>query len=116
MLQLELLGAPFNKRERNLALQKLIQRSAGSIEFKHQNISAILNQAGIPYIPGYKPRGNFQRLLEEVVVQQIIDNPAINTAATQAIARIEFQPELAGNLLGMRVDAPEGLRKSYSAN
>jgi hypothetical protein len=115
MLQLELLGKPFNKRERNLALQDLIERSAGSIEFKHQNISAILNQAGIPYISGYKPRGNFQGLLEEVVIQQIIASPTIDTAAAQAVAREEFQPELPGNLLAMRIDAPVGLKKSYSA-
>src|SRR5207247_2008306 len=35
----------------------------GSIEFKHQNISAVLVSLGLPYIEGYKPRGNFQGLL-----------------------------------------------------
>jgi hypothetical protein len=38
----ELTGQLVNKAERNRALQELTGRSRGSIEFKHQNISAVL--------------------------------------------------------------------------
>jgi len=40
----ELTGQLVNKAERNRALQELTGRSRGSIEFKHQNISAVLGR------------------------------------------------------------------------
>lgn len=108
MLQLELVGDRFNKRERNSALQKIIGRNTGLIEFKHQNISAILNNAGFPYIVGYKPRGNFQSLLEEVVTEQLLENPAINALAADAVARREFASTKPKDLLAIKVDPPVG--------
>ena len=68
MLTLEINGVPYNKSERRTALQRLLNgRSEGSIEFKHQNISAVLAKFGLTFISGYKPRYNFQHLLEESV-------------------------------------------------
>ncbi len=59
----ELRGEPYVKAQRNAELQKLTGRSKGSIEFKHQNISAVLMTLGEPWIAGYKPMVNFQRAL-----------------------------------------------------
>src|SRR5690606_23368079 len=59
MLALEQAGSPYNKAEHNRALQHLTGRSPGSIEFKHQNISAVLVRLGLPRIEGYKPMPNF---------------------------------------------------------
>jgi len=68
MLEKELAGEPFNKAEHNRTLQtKLSGRSKAAIELKHQNISAVLNDLGYAYIKGYKPRGNIQRILKDVV-------------------------------------------------
>src|SRR5688500_2336095 len=68
MLQSELRGEPFNKREHNRRLQTVLNnRSAGAIEFKHANISAILIELGFPYVDGYKPRGNYQELLKQEI-------------------------------------------------
>ena len=68
MLRLELLGQPFNKSEHRHRLVPLLNdRSNGSVEFKHQNISAVLIEKGLPYVEGYKPRGNYQSLLSESV-------------------------------------------------
>ena len=51
MLRDELAGLPVNKSERNLRLRRLLQnRSKGSVEFKHANISAVLTLHGYPYI------------------------------------------------------------------
>lgn len=62
MLEAELSGIPYNKTEHRRNLQKLLNdRSEGSIEFKHCNISAVMIELGFPYISGYKPRWNFQR-------------------------------------------------------
>lgn len=63
MLRLEILREPYVKAQRNAALQALTGRSRGSIEYKHQNISAVLQKLGRPWISGYKPMANFQQAL-----------------------------------------------------
>src|SRR5215207_8283268 len=72
MLRDELAGLAINKAEHNERLRRLLQnRSKGSVEFKHANISAVLTLHGYPYIDGYKPRSNFQALLEQVVLEYL---------------------------------------------
>ena len=63
MLSLERSGQPYVKAARNEALQKLIPRNRKSIEFKHCNISAVLERLGIKPIRGYRPLPNFQNAL-----------------------------------------------------
>jgi len=63
MLRMERLGQGYVKAERNRALQEITHRSRGSIEFKHQNISAVLLKLGLDWIPGYKPMMNYQNAL-----------------------------------------------------
>ena len=63
MLEMDCLGKPYKKSNRNKAMQKRTGRSSGSIEYKHQNISAVLQDLGRPWIPGYKPRKNYQKAL-----------------------------------------------------
>lgn len=67
MLAAELGGLPYSKAQHNEALQRLIPRSRKSIEFKHCNISAVLERLGTPTIPGYKPLPHFQNALVEGV-------------------------------------------------
>jgi len=67
MLLSELEGKPFNKTQHRNNLSPVLEnRSMGSIEFKHQNISTVMIDLGLPYISGYKPRSNYQGLLKEV--------------------------------------------------
>lgn len=75
MLQDELAGRQFVKAERNRALQQLLARSRGSIEFKHQNISAVLLGLGQPWIEGYKPAANFQNALVDGVLRWLDTRP-----------------------------------------
>src|SRR4249919_1166251 len=63
MLSDELAGRTFNKADHNRALQALTGRNHASIEFKHCNISAVLERLGLPTIRGYRPRANFQNAL-----------------------------------------------------
>jgi hypothetical protein len=78
MLQQELNKEHYNKTShRNIIIPKLIDRSDGSVEFKHQNISAVLANNGIPFIKGYKPRFNYQQLLEEEVLEFLAKNKNI---------------------------------------
>lgn len=71
MLKLELAGQSFNKAARNRALQELTGRVRGSIEFKHQNISAVLERLELPWIEGYKPRHNIQNALIDGVARYL---------------------------------------------
>lgn len=85
MLTQELAGQLFNKTAHRSALQKkLNNRSDGSIERKHQNISAVLIELGCPYISGYKPLSNYQALLYEVVGNQLADDRLFDKAAISA--------------------------------
>lgn len=73
MLEAGLRGEAVNKTaHRNALLPLLAGRSPGAVERKHQNISAILIEEHVPYISGYKPLGNYQGLLREVVLDQLL--------------------------------------------
>lgn len=88
MLTLELNGQRYNKTDHANALMTLLDgRSRASIEFKHANISAVMIALGYPYIDGYKPRGNFQALLLEVVGEQATDNAPLQEAVHAAVSR-----------------------------
>ncbi|MCB0762833.1 MAG: DUF3883 domain-containing protein [Flavobacteriales bacterium] len=78
MLAKELSGQTYTKAQhrRNL-LPLLNNRTDGSIEFKHQNISAVLINLGQPYIKGYLPRFNYQKILEDKVIDYLIGNQSI---------------------------------------
>jgi Domain of unknown function (DUF3883) len=60
MLIAEISGSDLNKSvHRRDILALLPNRNAGSVEFKHQNISAVLVGLGQPWITGYKPKARF---------------------------------------------------------
>lgn len=70
MLVHETSGTPYKKSEHRRQLLPLLNgRSEGSIEFKHQNISAVLKGLGETWIPGYKPAFNFQLALVDAVAR-----------------------------------------------
>ncbi len=73
MLQLELSHKQYNKTtHRKILIPKLNNRSNGSVEFKHQNITAALMNMGLPYIQGYKPRFRYQKeLLEKEIAEYV---------------------------------------------
>lgn len=78
MLSAELRGENYSKAEHRRALHPLLSnRSDGSIEFKHQNISAVLIELGQPYIKGYLPRFNYQQILKEAVIEYLDNNRKI---------------------------------------
>jgi hypothetical protein len=108
MLDLELRGVEFNKAERNRNLQRILNgRSHGSVERKHQNISAILLELGIPYVDGYKPLGNYQALLREIVEERMADATGLeNRVAAVAEAEVAAPP-LVMDLLSILKKAPK---------
>jgi hypothetical protein len=107
MLAKELAGLPFNKAEHNRNLQRLLpQRSKGSIERKHQNLSAILIELGWPYVDGYKPLRNYQELLREVVEERLTGAVALHQSAERAVERpLETSPAVP-DILSILVPPP----------
>ena len=78
MLALEIEQNAYNKTTFRQALLPMLDgRSEGSIEFKHQNISAVLANMGLPFIKGYKPRFNYQQILEEEVSRFLQSNRSL---------------------------------------
>jgi len=75
MLADDIAGRPYSKAEHNRLLQAMIGRPRGSIEYKHQNISAVLKGLGEDWIPGYKPAFNFQASLVDAVVRWLKLHP-----------------------------------------
>jgi len=76
MLADDIAGRPYNKAEHNRRLQARIGRPRTSIEYKHQNISAVLKGLGEDWISGYKPAFNFQMTLVDAVARWLALNPA----------------------------------------
>ncbi len=77
MLGDDIAGRDFSKIEHNREVQRLTGRSKGSVEFKHQNISAVLWYGfGQPWLTGYKPARNFQAALVDGVWRWLRDHPA----------------------------------------
>ena len=63
MLNKELKGINYRKIDHNRKVQSLTGRSKGSVEYKYQNVSAVLNILGCPRIRGYLPAKNIQKAL-----------------------------------------------------
>lgn len=76
MLRDDLNGSAYSKAEHRRALMPSLRgRGDGSVEFKHQNISAVLMSLGEVWIPGYKPAFNFQFSLVDAVQRWLSQNP-----------------------------------------
>lgn len=101
MLETELKGKEYKKSEhRKKLVPQLSGRSEGSIEFKHQNISSVLVERGLPYIEGYKPRSNYQSILATEVesfldqrpefLDQLALAPALNPSEPASLPEPKF--------------------------
>lgn len=67
MLTAELSRQPYVKRHHSELLMEQIGRTHRSVEFKHQNISAVLEELGLPWIWGYKPKRNYQNAIFDAI-------------------------------------------------
>ena len=107
MLGKELRGEPYNKAEHNRRLQNLLSaRTRGSVERKHQNISAVLIDIGYPYIDGYKPLGNYQELLARVVQERLSAAAGLEEVVEKSVAaEVDEIPEV-GDILSIVVPPP----------
>src|ERR1700731_811745 len=77
MLEADLSGRPYVKSRHSAALMVKIGRSHRSVEFKHQNISAVLDELGMPWIPGYKPKLNYQNAIFDAIDRYLTEHASI---------------------------------------
>jgi hypothetical protein len=95
MLDNELRGIHYNKTEHRHALSILLStRSDGSIERKHQNISAVLIDQGFPYIAGYKPLRNYQQLLYDIVSNRLTNSTNLVNFVREQVNEPAIIPEI----------------------
>ena len=90
MLALEARQERYKKAAFNQELRfSLNGRSKASVELKHQNVSAVMNALGLPFIQGYKPRGNSQLLLRKAVQQYVLDHPDLMGEVVDALEEVK---------------------------
>jgi len=107
MLALELKGTPYNKAQHNRELaQRLNNRSKGSIEMKHMNISALMNELGMPAISGYKPYSNYQKnILPDAVLDRLAAHPDLTTMIHEDVSSVIQIPSVE-NILALLEKPP----------
>lgn len=102
MLEADLAGLSYVKSRHSAVLMEQIGRTHRSVEFKHQNISAVLDELGMPWIPGYKPKRNYQNAIFDAIDRYLTRHPttfdllpASVPSAVQPTAIFVVPPELA---------------------
>ena len=114
MLAADLSETPYVKSRHSAALMARIGRSHRSVEFKHQNISAALDKLGMPWIPGYKPKFNFQNAIYDAIDRyltrhcSILEPAPAPQVAPPAPAEVFVAPPV---LNPIREKVPRGLRR-----
>jgi len=91
-------GETFSKASYNNRLRAggLAKRSKGSIEYRMQNISAVLDGMGIPWLPGYKPARNVGPKVEKQI-KNLLKSMMLSGLPTQ-----ENPIELDGSVSNLR--------------
>lgn len=98
MLKSELSRQPYVKAHHSAVLMQQIGRTHRSVETKHQNISAVLVELGLPWIFGYKPMRNIQKSIWPAIDRYLSSNqnlayeqlpPTILAAADDDVAFVD---------------------------
>lgn len=106
MLRAELSGAGYNKSAHRRELSALLSnRSETAIDRKHMNISAILEELGHPWIEGYKPYHNYQRLLADGVLSRLVTDEQLSTIVARQVDA-EVSTPIAPGIEGVLVEPP----------
>jgi len=86
MLRADLAAQPYVKLRHSQALMARIGRTHRSVEFKHQNISAVLENLGLPWIPGYKPKQNYQNAIFGAIERSLTEPPDVVEPVPRPVA------------------------------
>lgn len=71
LLEAEKSGHPLVKAEVRREVEARTGRSRGSVEYKMQNVSAVMQALHRDWVQGYKPASNYQSDLEDVVREKL---------------------------------------------
>jgi hypothetical protein len=77
MLKADQAKLPYVKSRHSATLMEILGRSHRSVEFKHQNISAVLDELGLPWIPGYRPAKNYQNAIFDGIDRYLMTHPDV---------------------------------------
>lgn len=114
MLAADLAGRSYVKSRHSGALMARIGRTHRSVEFKHQNISAVLDELGLPWIPGYKPKRNYQHAIFAAIERYLTSHPDVLDPVPKSPATVPIPQQVfvAPPTLARFHDAmPESLRR-----
>lgn len=102
MLQSELAGTSYSKTTHRRDLLKRLSpsRTEAAVEFKHQNISAVMLELGLPNIKGYRPARNYQGSLAAEVRRRLASDGHL-------LARLQLTLDPSPNEPLRHVPAPE---------
>ncbi|HTB96249.1 MAG TPA: DUF3883 domain-containing protein [Terracidiphilus sp.] len=99
MLAAELAGRSYVKLRHSAALMARIGRTHRSVEFKHQNISAVLEELGLPWIPGYIPKPNYQSAIFDAIDRYLTHHSSV-------LEIVQASPSVAAEPSATFVEAP----------
>ena len=110
MLNAELAGQKYSKLAHSKILMDQIGRTHRAVEFKHQNISAVLDELGMPWIRGYIPKRNYQNAIFDAIDRHLTSTPEV-------LDRVPEQPAMAPDAnvfvpvpVAVRRDVPKRLQ------
>lgn len=115
MLRMQEMGQELNKAAHNRQLAMLIPaRNIKAIEYKHRNISAVLNLMGVQSIRGYKAAQNFQSSLISAVANELRRDALFDEVGIRSVETPAEKPLLA-EFSGFVVEAPRGRARRVRA-
>jgi hypothetical protein len=92
MLEAQLARRPIVKAHHRKLLMEQVLRTNRSIEFKHMNISAVLERLGHPTISGYKAKHHYQDALVDAVGRYLAVRPTVLELVPQSAAEEFAEP------------------------
>lgn len=121
MLEMERKGQRYAKVDMVRRLQAIMPaRSHAAIEYKFSNISAILDELGLPWIDGYKPQSNYQQDLKRTVIARLNSNRWISSGfeayQSSALPPAQARPLTTTDVLVPPPSAPATNRRRSSVS
>jgi hypothetical protein len=112
MLDDELNKRQYVKSHHSAALMERIGRTHRSVEFKHQNVSAVLEELGMPWIPGYKPKRNYQNAIFDAIDRYLSAHGDLAVRAAEVVPDVpESQVFVETPLRREEAERPLGLER-----
>lgn len=104
----QLRGEEFVKAEYHRDLSSRLARTPSAVEYKFQNISAVLSEMGYPRMDGYAPYGNYQKLLLDRVGEHLSRDQELHDLLDEEAAGRPDVPRVPTPIEDIVESPPEG--------